>query len=91
MDRACLDFSRLYRIHQGLAFFVIRAKSGFRFQRRNSQPVDKAAGLQCDQIVALHGFHAKKDYPEKLRRIRFYDREQKRSMCFSGDANASTL
>ena len=82
VDRAYLDFSRLYRIHQGLAFFVIRAKSGFRFQRLYSHPVDKTTGLQCDRIVALHGFYAKKDYPEKLRRIRFYDREQNRRLVF---------
>jgi len=82
VDRAYLDFGRLYRIHQASAFFVIRAKSSFRFQRLYSQPVDKATGLQCDQIVALHGFYAKKDYPELLRRIRFYDREQDRRLVF---------
>ena len=82
LDRAYLDFSRLHRIHQSSAFFVIRAKSGFRFRRLYSQPVDKASGLQCDQIVSLHGFYARKDYPGKLRRIRFYDSDQDRRLVF---------
>ena len=82
LDRAYLDFQRLNRIHQSSAFFVTRAKSNFRFQRLYSQPVERTTGLQCDQIVSLHGFYAKKDYPEKLRRIRFYDRDQNRRLVF---------
>jgi len=82
LDRAYLDFGRLHRIHQSSAFFVTRAKSGFRFRRLYSQPVDKASGLQCDQIVSLHGFYARKDYPGKLRRIRFYDSDQDRRLVF---------
>jgi len=82
LDRAYLDFSRLHRIDQGSAFFVTRAKSGFRFRRLYSQPVDKAAGLQCGQPVFLHGFYARKDYPGKLRRIRFYDPDQDRRLVF---------
>jgi len=82
LDRAYLDFSRLHRIHQGSAFFVTRAKSSFRFRRLYSQPVDRASGLQCDQLVSLHGFYARKDYPGKLRRIRFYDPEQDRRLIF---------
>ena len=82
LDRAYLDFSRLHRIHQGSAFFVTRAKSGFRFRRLYSQPVDKTSGLQCDQLVSLHGFYARKDYPGKLRRIRFYDPDQDRRLVF---------
>jgi len=61
---------------------VTRAKSGFRFQRLYSMPVDKASGLQCDQLVSLHGFYARKDYPGKLRRIRFYAPEQDRRLIF---------
>ena len=82
LDRAYLDFSRLHRIHQASAFFVARAKSGIRFQRLYSMPVDKASGLQCDQLVSLHGFYARKDYPGKLRRIRFYAPEQDRRLIF---------
>jgi hypothetical protein len=76
MDRAYLDFGRLYHLHQSLAFFITRAKSNFRFQRQYSHPVDKSGGLQCDQTVQLTGFYVRKSYPEKLRRIRFLDPEK---------------
>lgn len=81
-DRGYLDFARLYKIHQARAFFIIRAKSNFRFRRLYSQPVDKAKGVQADQIILLHGFYARKDYPERLRRIRYFDAEQQRRIVF---------
>jgi hypothetical protein len=60
-DRGYLDFARLYKIHQAGAFFIIRAKSNFRFRRLYSQKADKAKGVQADQIIELHGFYARKD------------------------------
>ena len=73
MDRAYVDFTRLYRIHQNQAFFVTRAKSNFVFKRLYSLPVDKSTGVQADQIITTTGFYTLKDYPEKLRRIRYFD------------------
>jgi hypothetical protein len=81
-DRGYLDFARLYLLHQSLAFFVIRAKSNFRFRRIYSQPVDKSKGVQADQIIELHGFYARQDYPERLRRIRYFDPEKKKRLVF---------
>ncbi len=78
LDRGYLDFARLYRIHRAGAFFIIRAKSNFRFRRLYSQKADKAKGVQADQIIELHGFYARKDYPHRLRRIRYYDAEKKK-------------
>jgi hypothetical protein len=82
MDRGYVDFSRLFRIHQDSAFFVTRAKKNFRFQRRYSHPVDKSTGLRCDQTVSLCGIHVKKDYPDKLRRIRYFDLPTNHSLVF---------
>ena len=82
LDRGYMDFARLYRIHQSSAFFVTRAKGNFQFRRRYSQTVDKSTGLQCDQTIVLRGFYARKDYPEKLRRIRFYDAVQNKRLIF---------
>jgi IS4 transposase len=82
MDRGYLDFARLYRVHQSAAFFVTRAKSNFRFQRLYSQAIDKSTGLQCDQTISLVGFYAMKDYPERLRRIRFFDAQQGKRLVF---------
>ena len=82
MDRAYVDFARLYRIHQSLAFFVTRAKSNFVFKRLYSQPVDKSTGVQADQIIIVTGFYTLKDYPMKLRRIRYLDTETKKRLVF---------
>ena len=82
MDRAYLDFLRLYKIHQASAFFVTRAKINFSRKRLYSQPVDKSTGVQCDQIVTLTGYYAKKDYPEKLRRIRYFDSKSNKTLVF---------
>ena len=77
-DRGYLDFGRLYAIHRSSAFFITRAKSNFDFQRLYSEPVEKPIGIQSDQIITLQGFYARKDYPEKLRRIRYIDNQNKR-------------
>jgi hypothetical protein len=82
MDRGYLDFSRLYALDWSQAFFVIRAKSNFKCRRLYSAPVDKSTGVQCDQTIVLEGFYAAKDYPAKLRRIRFYDAEKGKHYVF---------
>jgi transposase len=82
MDRGYVDFSRLYRMQQDSAFFVTRAKKNFRFQRLYSNRVNKSTGLRCDQTVVLHGFYAQKDYPEKLRRIRYFDFQTNKLLVF---------
>jgi hypothetical protein len=75
MDRGYLAFDRLYAMHQAGSFFVTRTKSNTQLKRLYSRPVDRATGLICDQIVELTVFYSLKDYPERLRRIRYRDSE----------------
>ena len=82
MDRGYLDFARLHTIHHASAFFVTRAKTNFSRKRLYSQPVDKSTGIRCDQIVVLKGYYAKKDYPEKLRRIGYFDSKNNKMLVF---------
>lgn len=82
MDRGYLDFARLYAIDQFPAFFVVRSKHNTRFRRIYSRPIDKSTGLRCDQTITFTGFYSKKDYPEKLRRIKFFDTEKKKTLNF---------
>jgi hypothetical protein len=82
MDKAYLDFERLYNLHQNAAFFITRTKTNARLKRLYSSPVDKSTGLRCDQIVALTGFYTKKAYPDKLRRIKYYDRDNDLRLVF---------
>ena len=82
MDRGYLDFSRLYNIHQSGAFFVTRAKRRFKYKRILSTPVDKSRGLKCDQTVTLENFYQKKGYPERLRRIHYFDTINQNRLIF---------
>ncbi len=82
MDRAYLDFKRLYELHQCSATFVTRTKTNTKLRRLYSNRVDKNIGVRCDQTVVLKGFYSKKDYPEKLRRVKFFDAEKGRSFVF---------
>ena len=80
MDRAYLDFARLYHMNLNKASFIIRAKSNFQFKRIYSHPVDKSTGLKCDQTIRLTGFYPSKDYPDKMRRVRFFDEENNHNL-----------
>ncbi len=82
IDRGYLDFRRLYRINLSLAFFFTRSKSNASVRRLYSRPVDKSTGLRSDQTVMLTGQKSRKYYPEKLRRIVFYDEEKKKRLTF---------
>jgi len=82
MDRAYVDFKRLHTLAQASAFFVTRAKSNFKFDRVYSHPVDRTTGLICDQTIVLTGSKSRKQYPDKLRRIKYYDEETNKTFVF---------
>jgi len=81
-DRAYVDYKRLYAITSQKAFFVVRAKSNLKFKRMYSNKSDKSTGVKSDQTGKLTGLYTSKDYPEKIRRVRFYDFESKRTFAF---------
>ena len=82
MDRGYLDFARLYVLVQGLAFFVIRSKGNLQFRRIYSHPIDKSTVLRCDQTILLTGPLTSNLYPEKLRRVRFFDATHQKDLTF---------
>ena len=82
LDRGYLDFARLHRLHQALGFFVTRAKRNFRFRYLESRAVDRTTGVRSDQIIRLHGFYSKRSYPERLRRVRYYDADTRKWLVF---------
>src|SRR3989339_2021339 len=75
MDRGYFDFRRLQTIHKEHAYFIIRSKESLSFQRIYSREVDKKSGLRCDQTIRLKHFYAHKKFPQKLRRVRYYDEQ----------------
>jgi Domain of unknown function (DUF4372)/Transposase DDE domain len=82
LDRGYVDFKRLYIIHQQKAFFITRAKDNTQLKRIYSSKVDKTTGVLCDQKVKLMGVKTQHHYPEQLRRIKYFDKEQKRTFVF---------
>lgn len=82
MDRGYLDYARLYAVSLAAGFFVTRSKSNLRCRRIYSHQIDRATGLRYDQTIMLTGFYSLKDYPSKLRRIKYYDADTDKTLIF---------
>ena len=85
MDRGYVDFGRMFSLDQANAFFVIRAKRNTVYRRQYSHTVtseEKSHGVRCDQTIMLTGYYAQKDYPQQLRRIKYYDRKTDKTFNF---------
>jgi len=82
MDRGYIDFERLGRLSEAGSFFVTRAKSNLKVQRRYSHKVDKSTGLICDQTVILTVFYSRQGFDAPLRRVRFKDPESGKTLVF---------
>lgn len=91
MDRAYLDFDRLYALHRAGSFFVTRTKSNTKLRRLYSRPVDRKTGVICDQIVEFTVFYSQKDYPERLRRIRYTDDQGRRLIFLTNNMLLSAI
>ena len=82
MDKAYVDFKRLFVIDQSKAYYVTRAKDNFCFTRLSSVKPDKLKGIICDQTVKLKGQKSHKNYPKQIRRIKYFDSEQQKTFVF---------
>ncbi len=82
MDRAYLDFERLFHLNQCLTYFVIREKRNFDYKRLYSRRVNKELGFRCDQTIKLTGYYSSQKYPDKLRRIKYYDKSKNKTLVF---------
>ena len=89
MDRGYVDFARLYGLHQAGAVFVIRAKSNLSAHRVYSTATDRTTGFIADQKIALDGHYTSQEYPIHIRRVRFRDLENDRTLVFL--TNQATL
>jgi len=82
IDRGYIDFSRLYNINIRNAFFITLAKSNMKFRRVYSHQSDITNGIHSDQTIMLTNPTSHIEYPEKLRRIHFYDVEHSNHLYF---------
>lgn len=81
-DRGYIDYKRLFFITKHPAYFVIRATTNLKFRRMFSMKVDLSTGGRCDQIGKLTGKQSSSAYPEKVRRVKYYDQETNRIFVF---------
>src|SRR3972149_1265756 len=82
MDRAYVDFERLFLFTVCSAFFVVRTKTNVVLQRRYSHPVDTRTGLRSHHTVILTALESAKVYPDPLRRIHYFDAETQKRFRF---------
>lgn len=82
LDRAYIDFERLWRLEEARAIFVTRAKKNLSYRRRYSSPCDRSTGLVCDQTIGLTATTTREHYPLPLRRIRYRDPESHKTFVF---------
>ena len=82
MDRGYLDFTRLHRLTEAAAFFIVRSKKNLIFRRSLSRTVDRSTGIICDQTVRPAFASSAKKYPDRLRRIRYRDPETGKALVF---------
>lgn len=81
-DRGYVDYARLYKITELDSYFVVRSKKNLQFDVETYLPVNKKLGVISDQIGVLKGFYTSKDYPRKLRKVAFYDKEMNRTFIY---------
>ena len=82
MDRAYVDFERLFAFTLCSSFFVVRTKKNILLQRRYSHRVDKSTGVRSDQTVILTASASAKAYPDALRRVSYVDAETNKRLKF---------
>ena len=82
MDRGYVDYKRLYKVHLCGAFYVTRAKDNMNYRRLYSHPKNKTKGVLYDQTIVLNNHYAAKDYPVKMRRIKFADEQTGKVLIF---------
>lgn len=84
-DRAYNNFKALFKIHQIEAFFVIRTKKNLQYK-----PIKWKRRLPknvlSDMTIELTGFYPKQYYPEPIRLVRYWDKEQNREFVFLTNA-----
>lgn len=82
MDRGFVVYKRLYTIHQCQAYFITRAKKNMRYRRIYSAKADKTTGVLFDQTIRLVNYYAAREYPEKLRLVKYFDKESNNTFIF---------
>jgi Transposase DDE domain/Domain of unknown function (DUF4372) len=82
MDKAYIDFARLRRLAAERTTFVVTAKDNMKYRVIKRKITKNETGVICDQTIVLTGVATSKKYPERLRRIRYFDAETRNILIF---------
>lgn len=82
MDRAYIDFERLWQLANERINFVIRGKTNLKYRVLNSGTPNRDTGVLSDQAIELTGINTAFKYPECLRRVKYYDAETQKTFIF---------
>jgi hypothetical protein len=82
MDRGYFDFARLYRFSIEAAFFVTRIKSNIYYRRVQIFCRSKNDPVRLDAAIRISGRKAKRNYPQRMRLIEYYDSEHNKLLTF---------
>lgn len=82
IDKGYIDYERLYSLNLNNSYFVTRAKSNMKFRRIYSNKIDKSTGVICDQTIVFTNYYSAKDYPDKIRRIKYFNVEKNKKFVF---------
>jgi hypothetical protein len=82
IDRGYIDFGRLHKFAVNNATFVTLSKANMQFKRLYSGQSDISNGILSDQTILLTGVTSHIEYPDKLRRVHFYDCEHSNHLYF---------
>ena len=82
MDKAYVDFARLYQLNTARAFFVTRAKENLQCETVRRKGVNTLTGLRSDHQVRLTGKVSCKGYPDILRCVVYFDEDTGKTLEF---------
>lgn len=88
-DRGYNNFKALYHINQIESYFVVRAKSNLQYKSTKVRE-NTSKNILLDTDIEFTVYKSRKDYPENMRLVKFYDEEQKREFVFLTNATHLT-
>ena len=86
-DRGYNDFRRLHNIESIGAYFVVRGKKNNDFRPMKwTRRFPPGSGILSDAVGYMDGQQTMGKYPDKIRRIKYWDEENKREFIFFTNA-----
>ena len=80
MDRAYVDYKMLASWTESDVYFVTRTKKNMAYETVEQWKVSKRGNVLSDEVIQLTGPQTKKKYPDRLRLVTVWDKENEREI-----------